>query len=161
MSSEDSVTRFVPVGGPDPDDGGPVISVIGGQASGSSFPLVQGETFAIGRRPENDLVLASPAVSKHHARIVSSGGESAFHVEDLGSTNGTLVNQIRLEPGTVRALYHGDILTLGDHTLVFRHGRAGFTDQTGLSTISFDVDKVKEEADRFMDDWLSKNRDED
>lgn len=48
----------------------------------------------IGRHPHNDIVIADPAVSGHHAAITSGGG--AATLEDLGSSNGTFVNSERI-----------------------------------------------------------------
>ena len=48
----------------------------------------------IGRHPHNDIVIADPAVSGHHAAITSEGG--AATLEDLGSSNGTFVNSERI-----------------------------------------------------------------
>ncbi len=61
-----------------------------------------GQALAIGRDGASDLWLAHPMVSWHHARVEAAGG--AFDLVDLGSTNGTFVNEKavrrhRLQPG--------------------------------------------------------------
>jgi hypothetical protein len=48
------------------------------------------ERITIGRRPDNDVCLPYPAVSGEHAQVVTILADS--FLEDLGSTNGTLVN---------------------------------------------------------------------
>jgi len=48
----------------------------------------------IGRRKDNDIVIAEPTISSHHARILRKGEK--FIIEDLGSTNGTFINGKRL-----------------------------------------------------------------
>ena len=53
------------------------------------IPLVK-ERVTIGRRPDNDVCLPYPAVSAEHAAVVTILADS--FLEDLGSTNGTLVN---------------------------------------------------------------------
>ena len=53
------------------------------------IPLVK-ERVTIGRRPDNDVCLPYPAVSGEHAAVVTILADS--FLEDLGSTNGTLVN---------------------------------------------------------------------
>lgn len=75
-------------------------------------------SFVIGRHPDCELVLADPAVSARHARLLVVG--EACTVEDLQSTNGTFVNGHRV---TRQVLDHGDVLTLGAHRLRFE--RAG------------------------------------
>lgn len=57
-------------------------------ARGSMVPLVQRETF-IGRLESNDVVLVDPGASRLHAVI--RWGPQGYTVEDLGSTNGTLL----------------------------------------------------------------------
>jgi hypothetical protein len=74
-----------------------------------------GPATTIGRLPGCDVVLADPAASRRHARIVRRDG--TWHIEDLGSTNGTFVND---EPVTERALEDGDRITVGTTVLEFR-----------------------------------------
>ncbi len=50
-------------------------------------------------------------VSRRHARIFFQ--DNRFYVEDLGSTNGTYLNGLRLEPYSPRPLGDGDELRLG------------------------------------------------
>ena len=54
---------------------------------------------AIGRDPGSDLSINDPTVSRRHAQIACIQQHYLLH--DLGSKNGTFVNDIRLEPGTV------------------------------------------------------------
>jgi len=73
-----------------------------------------GQSVTIGRLPDNTVVIENPAVSGHHARIVSEGEE--VFLEDLESTNGTFVN----ERHVVRhALQDGDVVLVGKHKLVY------------------------------------------
>ncbi|HTX10116.1 MAG TPA: FHA domain-containing protein [Solirubrobacteraceae bacterium] len=64
----------------------------------------------IGRAPDTDLVLEDGEVSRHHARVSPATDGSAV-VEDLGSANGTFVNQNELQ-GPAR-LDPGDELLVG------------------------------------------------
>jgi predicted component of type VI protein secretion system len=73
------------------------------------------DSFVIGRRPESDIHLDNLAVSGRHARILTIGPES--FIEDLESTNGTLVNGDRI---TKQPLADGDEITIGKHVLAFR-----------------------------------------
>src|SRR5512135_463888 len=59
------------------------------------FDLAAHDTLTIGRATECTLVLDSPLVSRHHARLERSG--SAHFLFDLGSTNGTYVNSQRID----------------------------------------------------------------
>lgn len=60
----------------------------------------------IGREPDNDLVIAEPQVSGHHAEIECRQGH--FYLRDLRSTNGTWINRQRVEKETL--LRSGDVI---------------------------------------------------
>ncbi len=80
--------------------------------------LTNGET-KIGKGALNDIILPDPAVSTSHALI--QWDSTRFVITDLGSRNGTLVNDTRLaEP---RVLAHGDRIKMGRCTLTLRLGQ--------------------------------------
>lgn len=81
----------------------------------STVPLGAGET-VIGRGADADVVIESPKVSRHHARIVIEGDRAV--IEDLGSTNGTSVNGSRL--AAPHLLMHGDEIRIGRGVRVYR-----------------------------------------
>src|SRR6478672_12695423 len=78
------------------------------------FPLPQTGVIAIGRTPDADLELTDETASRQHARIMTAGGQ--VRLVDLDSHNGTFVNGERIE-GT-RVLFSGDVVTLGELTLI-------------------------------------------
>ncbi len=71
-------------------------------------------SYALGRKPDNDIVLDNPAVSGHHCKLYESGG--TWFVEDLNSTNGTFVNGRKVLKAGLKP---GDIVTLVKYSLVF------------------------------------------
>jgi DNA-binding winged helix-turn-helix (wHTH) protein len=77
--------------------------------NGRLLPLVDGENI-VGRGVECSLVIDASSVSRRHARFVVSAG--AATVEDLGSTNGTFLNDAAITCAT--ALQDGDVVTLGE-----------------------------------------------
>jgi len=81
---------------------------------GQTFTL-GASTVTLGRLPESDVVVDDPGASRQHARIRSSNGE--FVLTDLGSTNGTLVND---ESVRERVLEDGDRIMIGETVLEFR-----------------------------------------
>lgn len=85
----------------------------GGGRVGESFPL-EGDRMTIGRRPDSDVFLDDVTVSRDHALIVRRGDE--FHLDDLGSLNGTYVNRRRIE---THHLADGDELQVGKYKLTF------------------------------------------
>lgn len=89
------------------------------------YPLNKAE-ISVGRKEGNDIQLDDAAVSSRHARLVRE--ESAYledhfdyYIEDLGSTNGTLVNGVGFEK---HLLKHGDKIQIGKHTFIFDSGQA-------------------------------------
>ena len=66
----------------------------------------------IGRNENNDIHINNLGVSKKHARIVRQNG--FYIIEDLESTNGTLLNNERI---TAARLANSDVVTVGKHTL--------------------------------------------
>ena len=76
--------------------------------------------YTIGRAPENLLVVNDPKVSSHHAQIRPE--EQGYDIVDLGSSNGTFVNEQRLVPNVPRLLYTGDQVRIGDTVFVYEAG---------------------------------------
>ncbi len=80
---------------------------------------IASDCFTIGRKSDNHLVIEDPAVSGHHARITKI--YAVYFVEDLKSTNGTFVNNNRVDRHQLRDT---DVITIGRHRLIFRDGSA-------------------------------------
>ncbi len=74
------------------------------------------ERMTIGRRPTNDIHIDNLAVSGEHAVIVTIGNDS--FLEDLNSTNGTLVNS---KPVKKHVLLQGDVITFGKYQLTYEN----------------------------------------
>lgn len=75
----------------------------------------------VGRLRENDIVIDGRHISSHHAQLEYLDRE--FHVRDLGSSNGTYVNQERVD--TTRVLQHGDVVHFDRHGYTFEGGGGG------------------------------------
>lgn len=90
------------------------------ESNGISRELVlDKERVSIGRHADNDICLNDKAVSGHHAVIITILSDS--FLEDLDSTNGTLVNnrQIAKHP-----LSGGDVISIGRNTLAYEATKA-------------------------------------
>ncbi|MBI4194259.1 MAG: FHA domain-containing protein [Betaproteobacteria bacterium] len=72
------------------------------------------ERVTIGRKPQNDIQIENLAVSGEHARVVTILKDS--FLEDLGSTNGTLVNG---NPVTKHILQNSDVIEIGKYKLKY------------------------------------------
>lgn len=77
------------------------------------IPLVK-ERLTIGRKPHNDIQIDNRAISGEHASLVTILNDS--FLEDLNSTNGTLVNG---QPIKKHFLQHGDVITLSKYQLKY------------------------------------------
>ncbi len=79
----------------------------------------QSQGLVIGRSADqSELVVAHATVSRRHARLFLAG--EALQVEDLGSTNGTMVNGTALRAGAPVAVHAGNKLRIGDVELLVR-----------------------------------------
>jgi len=91
--------------------------------------LLAKERTTIGRRPHNDIQIDNLAVSGEHAAIVSVANDCIL--EDLGSTNGTLVNGASVKKHMLR---DNDVIELGKFKLKFV--------RTGDTRTAADYDKT-------------------
>ena len=84
-----------------------------GQPS-ATYPIDK-PVVTIGRLSDCDVVVSDPGASRHHAEIRAQDG--AYVLADLGSTNGTKVNEATISE---RELAQGDRITIGRTVLEFR-----------------------------------------
>jgi adenylate cyclase len=73
-----------------------------------SFELRNGAPLVVGRAPTSDIPVIDPTISRRHAEVEST--EAGVTVRDLGSSNGTFINGVRID---VSAVGTGDIVTFG------------------------------------------------
>lgn len=99
-----------------------------GPTVGMAYPLDKSEMF-IGRDLSNAISINDPEISRRHARIFRQGNN--FVIEDLGSTNGTLVNGQRLKgPYELRP---GELIVFGEQVSLIFEGAAADEDATVAS----------------------------
>ncbi|MBW1803645.1 MAG: FHA domain-containing protein [Deltaproteobacteria bacterium] len=79
-----------------------------------SFEL-KGETAFIGRSLKNDIQIKDSAISRKHLKIFRIGKK--FFVEDLRSTNGTMINGEPIAPGEGFEVDEKDVISIG-HTVI-------------------------------------------
>lgn len=80
--------------------------------------LEQGR-FSIGRKPHNDMQIDDSSVSKEHAVILTVGHDQIL--EDLGSTNGTLVNGNIIKK---HILQNNDVIEIGRYQIRYMNQKA-------------------------------------
>ncbi len=74
-------------------------------------PLSQTTTLTIGREPDATLFINHHIVSRRHAMITYANG--CYLLRDLGSRNGTFLNDKRLEPYSMHILHQHDKIRIG------------------------------------------------
>jgi pSer/pThr/pTyr-binding forkhead associated (FHA) protein len=97
----------------------PSLTITRGPDEGLVFKLSTDSAVSIGRAPSNDIPVMDTAVSGEHCRIRPESGVFVLH--DLKSTNGTYVNEKRIER---HRLSEGDVIRVGETQLQFRMGPA-------------------------------------
>lgn len=90
--------------------------ILNGPQKGQVYRIAESGV-TIGRAEDNDVILPDPNVSRHHASIKWEEGKPVLR--DENSTNGTLVNGVRVREKT---LVNGDHLRLGLTEIQFRMG---------------------------------------
>ena len=92
----------------------PELHVIEGPQKGQTIAF-SGDTVFVGRSSTNDLQIFDSSISRKHIKLFRL--ENLVFVEDLKSTNGTLVNGEPIEPGEGVQVGEGDTISLGHTTI--------------------------------------------
>jgi serine/threonine protein kinase len=87
-----------------------------GQLAGRAYLFHQDVT-TIGRTNGNDLIISGRTVSRRHARFWFD--TNRWYIADMQSANGTLVNNMRIQPNQAVPLNDGDIINFGDEIVTF------------------------------------------
>lgn len=88
--------------------------VVGGDLNGTIFDLLDGETI-VGRSPDSTIPLEFQGISRKHFKVIVKNDDSVVH--DLGSSNGTFLNNTKIE-GSID-LSKGDMIKLGSIALKY------------------------------------------
>jgi pSer/pThr/pTyr-binding forkhead associated (FHA) protein len=88
-----------------------------GPDAGEPLP-VRSPVLSIGHGSQNDLVLDDDSVSKTHARLEYDAGD--WRLTDLGSTNGTYIDGVRLAPEVPMPINSGATARFGAVALLFQ-----------------------------------------
>jgi pSer/pThr/pTyr-binding forkhead associated (FHA) protein len=105
----------------------------------------ESEQLNIGRNPKNDILIDNMAVSNFHATVKKV--MNTYFIEDLNSTNGTFVNEKKIDK---YELLDGDEIIIGKHSLLF-----SFIDKS-RNPINFDATMVLDT--KKQKELLKKNR---
>ncbi|MTJ14032.1 FHA domain-containing protein [Anabaena sp. UHCC 0187] len=126
------------------------------QQEGTTETLVpvDKDIFTIGRLPECNLLLPFGGISRNHARIVKIA-ESVWTIEDLGSKNGTQVNQYIIT--NTQELANNDVICLGNIKLVVKFVKSEEDEyQDGFSTQGHDYPQrtIFRNVEQLQKQWI-------
>jgi len=105
------------------------------------YPLT-GDSISIGRKAGNDVQLNDLTVSGRHALITTLG--SNVYIDDLGSTNGTLLNGRKVNKSLLK---HSDVIQIGTHQFTYFDERKGDYEPTMFIKAEVDNTKVISRSD--------------
>ena len=105
--------------------GGPIVYILKWDGQGA---MLDEGTHIVGRDPDAEIFVNSTDASRRHAVITIASGRAT--VEDLGSKNGTLVGERRVNGATV--LGDGDVIRIGSATLTVKVRAAPGTTETRI-----------------------------
>src|SRR5438132_6572692 len=88
-----------------------------GPEVGRNYPLA-GECTILGRQYDSHICLTGKAISRQHAQILSR--DSGYLVEDMGSSNGTFLNGMRLAAHAQAPISERDTLQIGPYVFSLR-----------------------------------------
>ena len=91
---------------------------LSGRFQGGVVPIDPSRPMLLGRQQGSDLLLPEELVSRRHARLAYEGDDLVL--EDLGSTNGTYLNEELLQGPA--PLHSGDRVRIGDSEFTYEEG---------------------------------------
>ena len=95
----------------------PRLVVLSEQYRGTVFPLTE-DSYTIGRSEASDLRIPDTTISGRHC-LISKNADGTYSIKDVGSTNGTTLNNEALAADKTVALKNGDILVLGSVEVMY------------------------------------------
>lgn len=108
---------------------------------------ISGVQATVGNSQSSDITIQNPFVSRHHMCIKYS--EFSYFITDLGSKNGTAIDQVVLNPNETRELEDGALISLAQDEVLIRFRRSNATLQQvkrPSSDLGLVVDSVSREV---------------
>ena len=93
------------------------ITILSDPLRGTSFPLKE-SLYTVGRNDSADICIPEPTISGHHCSL-SLMEDGSYTLKDEGSTNGTRLNNQKLEPEQPMVLKDSDLIQVGNVEILF------------------------------------------
>jgi diguanylate cyclase (GGDEF)-like protein len=116
---------------------------------GRFLELKWDKNYVLGRGENADILLPSNVVSRAHAKIDWDGGQ--FFIVDLGASNGTFVNRVRVRRGP---LIDGDVISIGPFNMVFRTVEPGEREWGDAETWNIKPEQVYDLESLGAEPWM-------
>ncbi|NGX28790.1 MAG: hypothetical protein K940chlam1_00977 [Candidatus Anoxychlamydiales bacterium] len=129
-----------------------ILKVVSGPNAGSEFGMEKSKSYIIGKDSTlSDIIFADLSVSKQNTKITIDENQNIF-IEDLGSKNGTYVNNKQIKEKT--PVSSNDLITLGTTTfLIVEREAAQETIYSPAPSFEFEEEKEKEEKQKKETVW--------
>ena len=113
------------------------ITILSDPLRGTSFPLKE-SLYTVGRNDSADICIPEPTISGHHCSLTLLE-DGTYSLKDEGSTNGTRLNNQKLEPQQPMVLKDSDLIQVGNVEILFesKEGKAQSTVKT-MTVINLD-----------------------
>ncbi len=89
------------------------------------------DLWIVGRDPSSDICIEDINISRHHFKIIKKGMD--FFIEDLGSSNGTSLNNKIIKPKETLPLNSGDIISILSIEIYFEIRNVNFEKKQGIN----------------------------
>ena len=135
--------------------------VLKGPCKGQSFDLKSDDTI-IGRSPDNDIQIKDRSVSRSHLRIVRKIDDlsiknlrstlrktNRYFIKDLRSTNGTMVDGVKISPGIQIEINEGDPIAIGKSVICL--GEKCLKEVQEVQAVQDSVDLPKKSVEKDKD----------
>ena len=97
------------------------------------------EVYTIGRVEDQNICLPDSTVSSQHCEIIRND-DGSYHVQDLGSSNGTRINGVRI---TQQRLEHSDILQVGGIEIMYHCEGSNFGTEQNSSRTGINLENTE------------------
>lgn len=114
-----------------------VTSGVFGETSGDVIVELNGPSVGLGRAKTNDTVIEASGVSRNHVEV--SFKDQGWHIQDVGSSNGILVNKSEVAQAWLTA---GDVISIGAVHYKFSLDDAAVVEDAQQQVSLFDVEKT-------------------